>query len=228
MHHSPATFGERGIVGHQDEGRAALLLALEQQLDDLRPCRFVEIAGRLVGNQDGRVGGKRASERNALLLAAGKLGRIMRCAIAQPDGIELACRDIERVRDAGELQRHRDVLERRHGRNQVKGLKHDSDVTAAESRERVLAQNAEITAIDDDAARIRPLQPGHDHEQRRFARPGRADEADRFARRYMQVEVFEYMNARRSPAERKIDAGKRDRRHCRRRGVVHVAFPCAS
>src|SRR5438128_2371584 len=100
-------------------------------------------------------------------IAPGKLGRVMGGAIPQADGVELACRDIERVRDAGEFQRHRDVLDRRHGRNQVKGLEHDADVTAAVSRERVLAKRAEIAAVDEDASRIRPLQPGHDHEQRR-------------------------------------------------------------
>ena len=44
---------------------------------------LVEIAGRFVGDDDGGIGRERAGERDALLLAAGKLGRIMVHALCQ-------------------------------------------------------------------------------------------------------------------------------------------------
>ncbi len=52
------------------------------KLDDIASGRLVEIAGRLVGNDDGGIGRERAGERDALLLAAGKLGRIVMEAVA--------------------------------------------------------------------------------------------------------------------------------------------------
>ena len=61
-------------------------------------------------------------------------------------------------------------------------------------------------------AGIGPLQPGHHHQQRRFAGAGRADQADRLAAAYMQIDVLEDMDARRAPAEREIDPGQRDGR----------------
>ena len=45
--------------------------------------RLVEIAGRLVGDQDGGIGRERAGDRDALLLAAGELRRIVRQPVAR-------------------------------------------------------------------------------------------------------------------------------------------------
>ena len=55
----------------------------------LRAGRLVEIAGRLVGDQDGRLGHERAGDGDALLLAAGKLRRIVRQPLGEPDRAEL-------------------------------------------------------------------------------------------------------------------------------------------
>jgi hypothetical protein len=74
-------------------------------------------------------------------------------------------------------------------------LKHDADLPAAEARERILAEPAEIMTGHHDGPAIRLLKPGHDHEQRRLAGAGWPGEADRLARTYMQRDVFEDMNA---------------------------------
>ena len=57
----------------------------EQQIDDLLAGGLVEIAGRLVGEQDRRIGRERARQRDALLLAAGELRRIVMQPFAEPD-----------------------------------------------------------------------------------------------------------------------------------------------
>ena len=61
-------------------------------------------------------------------------------------------------------------------------------------------------------AGVGALQPGHHHQQRRFARAGRSDQANRLAAAYIEVDVFENMDAGRAVPERKIDAGKRNGR----------------
>ena len=50
-----------------------------------RPVALVEIAGRLVGDEDGGIGRQRAGERDALLLAAGQFGRIVMQPLGKPD-----------------------------------------------------------------------------------------------------------------------------------------------
>ena len=111
-----AAAGELEVVGDEDEGRAAVALQGEQEVDDRAARALVEVAGRLVGDQDRRVRRDRAGDRDALLLAARELGRVVVQPLAEADRPELASRPLEGVGGAGELQRQRDVLERRHGR----------------------------------------------------------------------------------------------------------------
>ncbi len=54
--------------------------------------RRVEIAGRLVGDQNGGVRRQRPRQRHTLLLAAGQLRRIMAKPILQPDGLKFGAR----------------------------------------------------------------------------------------------------------------------------------------
>ena len=140
MQHAIAARRQRRIVRDQNQRGAALAVAAKQKFDDLASSRFVEISGRFVSNDDSRVRRQGAGERDPLLLAAGKLGRIMPGALGQSDRGEFAFGDRLRVRDAGELERHGDVLERRHGRDQMEGLKDDPDIAAAKTREPVLIE----------------------------------------------------------------------------------------
>ena len=55
----------------------------EQQLDDRVAGRGVEVAGRFVGEEQRRIVGQRARNRDALLLAAGELRRVMVRAVGQ-------------------------------------------------------------------------------------------------------------------------------------------------
>ena len=146
-------------------------------------------------------------------------------AMCQPDGGQFLFGALQRVVGAGEFQRHRDVLQGRHGRDEVKGLKDDADMLAAEARERVLVELLQLLSGDDDGAGVWPLQSGHHHQQRGFARAGRAEEADRLATAYIEVDLSQDMDAGSAAAERQVDAGKRDGVASGRiaRNVVHIA-----
>ena len=132
---APANF-----VGDQHQRHAALGVLGEQEIDDLLAGRLIEIAGGLVRHQDGGIGRQRARERDALLLAAGQLRRIVMQAVAESDRAKFLRRAPRRIGIAGELQRHRDILQRRHGRDQMEGLEHDADLTAAKPRQRILVE----------------------------------------------------------------------------------------
>ena len=119
--------------------------------------------------------------------------------LRQPDGRQFLFGAAQRVAGAGEFERHRDVLQRRHGRDQMERLKHDADIPAAKARERVLVELPQVLAGDDDGAGIRPLQPGHHHEQRRFAGTGRAEQANRLAAADIEVDVCRRIWTRAAP-----------------------------
>ena len=64
----------------------------------------------------------------------------MRQPFAQPDAFEFAPRALEGIGDACELERHRDILDRGHGRNEMERLKDDPDIAATETCERVFVE----------------------------------------------------------------------------------------
>ena len=205
--------------------RAVLVMAAKQKLDDLSSGRFIEIAGRLVGDDDRGIGHERAGERNALLLAAGQLGRVMVEPAAQSDRRQLVLGARECVARAGEFERHRDVFQRCHGRDQVEGLEHDADIPAAKAREFILIELAQVLSGNDDRTAVGPLQSGHHHEQRRLAGTRRSKEGHGLAASYIQADVFEDMNAGGGAAERQIDPAQRDGVASERmpRRVIHVS-----
>jgi len=203
-------------------------VAGEQQFDDLATGRLVEITGRLIGNQNRRMRRERTCQRDALLLAARQLRRIVIDTLAQSDRGQFLRGALEGIAGAREFERHRDVLQRRHGGDQVERLEHDADMPSAKARERVLVERAQVLPRDVDRPGVGPLQSGRDHQQGRFARAGRANQANRLAGTYMKADVFENMDPRSVPAEREIDAGECNRRRTRRNGgVVHedLALP---
>ena len=57
-------------------------------------------------------------------------------------------RPFQRVGAAGEFERHRDVLDRGHRRDEMERLEHDADVRAAKARERVFGDRGQFLAGD--------------------------------------------------------------------------------
>jgi hypothetical protein len=92
----------------------------------------------------------------------------------------------------------------------VKGLKDDPYATATETGQCILVKASQIVSRGDNSAAVGSLQAGHYHEQRRFAGAGGADQANRIARSYMKVDIFENVDPPSSPAEREIDPGERN------------------
>ena len=123
--------------------RAALAMAAEQQLDDLarrslrRDCRS---ARRRPGSPDwapARGRSPRAAARRRRVRPDSDASRA-----AKPTAASSCAARAKASRCAGKFERHRDVFQRRHGRDQVEGLEDDADLAAAEARERVLVELA--------------------------------------------------------------------------------------
>ncbi len=128
-------------------------------------------------------------------------------AMAEPDGGQFLRCAPGGVGIAGEFQRHRDVLQRGHGRDQMERLEHDTDLTATEARQRVLVEGIERRAVHHHLSAVRTFQPRHHHQQGRFARTRRSNQADRLARCHTKADIFQDMYACGAGAEREIDVG---------------------
>ena len=63
-------------------------------------------------------------------------------AVAEPDGRQFDAGAGKGVGLAGQFERYRDIFQRGHRRQQVKGLQHDADPPAPRDGERVLASVA--------------------------------------------------------------------------------------
>ena len=64
-----------GVVSDHHRRLACFLDCQAKQFEDLTARLRVEVAGRLVREDDRRLGDERAGNRDALLLSAGELGR---------------------------------------------------------------------------------------------------------------------------------------------------------
>src|SRR5258708_3463814 len=78
-----STLRSRGIVRDHDDRLAEILVQLVEQVQHVVGALAIEIAGRLVGDDDLRVVDDRARDGDALLLTARELPRIVRLAIVE-------------------------------------------------------------------------------------------------------------------------------------------------
>ncbi len=76
------------VVGHEDQGRAALAVEPEDELDHRVRGVAVQVAGRLVAEEDLRAVDEGAGQGDPLLLAARELDRIMVGARGQAHPLE--------------------------------------------------------------------------------------------------------------------------------------------
>ena len=122
-------------------------------------------------------------------------------ALRQPDGRKLRLRARESVAATREFERDGDILQRRHGRHQVKGLEDDPDFLAAKFREFVLAHGGDRTALDFYRTCIRPFEPGERHQERGLPTTGRPNYGRRLSPAKVERYVFEDFDPRRAGTE---------------------------
>ena len=84
--------GDVGLVGDDDDGDALLAVERHQRLHDLVRGAGVEIAGRLVGEQQARSVDQGPRDGDALLLAAGELRRRVVFAFAEAEQLQRRAR----------------------------------------------------------------------------------------------------------------------------------------
>ena len=145
------------VVGDGDRGGAHLGDELADQVVDDPGHDRVEAGGRLVEEDDGRVGGDGAGEADALLHAAGELGRVEVGGLgAEPDPAELGDRQLARLglrpAAAGVAQAEGDVLPDRQAVEQRAALEEHAEVAQEGAP---VDLGASGRAVDQDPAGIR-------------------------------------------------------------------------
>jgi hypothetical protein len=139
-------------MGDEHDRRRRFPVERLEQLDDVGARVAVEIARRLVGEENPRLIGERPRDGDALLLAARELRRKVIETIAQPHPAQQLARAIARAAFSAELQRHLHVFERRECGDQLKALEHEADFLAAQLRALVFVHRREIGVVEDHRA----------------------------------------------------------------------------
>ena len=132
---------------HEHKRGARAAIQLHHDVDDPAARLGIEIAGRLVGEQDLRPIDERARERDALLFAAGKLCRVMGDALAESDASQQL--QTERAGGAIATQLHRNhyIFHGRERRDELEILKHKADMFVARARAFILIHVRQRLAV---------------------------------------------------------------------------------
>ena len=176
---APARGGAR-IVGHHQDGLARLAVQRLEKVEHRIARLAVEVAGRLVAQQEQRIGDDGARDADPLFLAAGQFGRAVPGAVGKTDECQRRAGAAQPLggRQVGQQQRQLDIALGGQHRQQVVGLEDEADVARAPAGEIGVAQPVDRQALDLDAARGRPVEAADQVEERALARSGRPHQRD--------------------------------------------------
>ena len=186
---APGPAGQLGIVGHEDECGAGRGIEVEEHVDDGAARFVVEVAGRLVGEEDFRAVDKGAGQGDALLLAAGELVRVVVGAVGQADTGEVVEGGGLRVADTTQLERHEDIFQGGERGEKLEALENETGGGITQRGQAVLVQVAEVMSVQNDAAGGRTVQAGAESEQGGFAAARRSDDGAGCARGEVKGDV---------------------------------------
>ena len=154
----------------------------------------VEVAGRLVGQQQRRIVGQRPGDRGALLLPARERGGQLVGLVGDADRSSSCWRAVAPLagRDLlGEVHRQHHVLGHGQRRQQLEELEHQPDVAAPPGSQPGLRQRPQIGAGGPDGPRGGPVDPGEQVQQRRLAAARAPDDRDELALGDVEAEVVD-------------------------------------
>ena len=129
---------------------------------------LVEIAGRLVGEQQQRLWRQRAADRDALLLPAGQLLRIAPREIAEPEPLHQFAVP-GRIVPPGEARLEFQIVLDRQARDQIELLEHEAQLIAPQRRAAGIVESGERHPAEPDVAAVGRIQPRDQMQQRALA-----------------------------------------------------------
>lgn len=133
-------------------------------------------------------------------------------AVGETDAGEFLNRAGIGIGRARKFKRCSDIFQRGHRGNEVKGLKDDAEIVAAQAGQLILGLRAKVMIEDAHGTAGGALQPAHEHQQRRFAGAGGADQPDGLAPVDIQRDPVEYPDETGIPPQRKRGIGEGQKR----------------
>ncbi len=187
--------GDIVLVGHQHDGHALLFVELGEQLHDLRAGLGIQIAGRLIGQDQWWMIDQGAADGHPLLLSAGKLIRLMLGKTFQSGLAQQLERTHAALRaaDTGVEQRRGDIVQCGHALEQIETLKYEADALVANLRKFVARQRCHILAIQPVGTAGGDVEASQYVHQRGFTRTGVTHDGDKFAALDGQVDVEQHL-----------------------------------
>jgi len=183
MDNAVSMLGRRRLVSYKHDGMPFIVQLLDYLHDDL-PRLGIEVAGRLVGENNAGPRNQSPGNRHALLFAAGKLARLMISPMRQTDRGHRFLRQTVpgRRRDVRIYQRQLNVI--KHGclRKQVESLKNEPELLIADLRYFLFGIVSHRLAFEEIVAGSVIIKETQDLQQGRLARAGRPHNRDEFAR----------------------------------------------
>ena len=179
-----AVLGDVRLVRDQQHRDAALLIQTLEDVHHLDAGARVQVAGRLVRQEDGGLVDQGAGNRHPLLLAARELVREVIHPVVEPDRVQhlASPRVTRRSVHAGAVEQGElDVVEGGGPRQQVEALEHEADLPVAHLGQLVAREPGDIPAVEQVVAAGRPVEAAEDVHERRLAGPGRSGDRDELA-----------------------------------------------
>src|SRR4030088_334004 len=148
--------------------------------DDALLCLGVDLAGWLVGNENGRLGSERHGKSSARGFATRKVGRIGVTARGDSDELE-NFGDARVVVLTREVHLEPHILPHREMIEQIPALEQDSDEARAQTCTRFLVTTGETLTFDVDEAAVRLVEPSDARHESRLPTAGRTHDRDDLA-----------------------------------------------
>src|SRR5438128_495999 len=175
--------GHHRAVGDNNDGRA-IAMEISQELDDRDAGGTVEIAGRLIREDDLGPADDRASDGGPLALATRKLRRSMHQPMTEADplqgnsGTAPAFPDV----DAPVEETGSDVVEHAHPIEEEELLEDKAETGGTKAGELTVAHAAGVDAVDAHGARGGPIERARDVQQGRLPGSGWSHDGEQLTR----------------------------------------------
>ena len=190
MHGAVGEVGEALVVGHHADRRSGLV-QVPEQLHHGVAVRGVEVARRLVRQEDARPTRQGSGHRDALLLATAQLAGQVAGPMAHPDLLQALRRPLPPFsrRHPAIDERQLDVLEDGEISDEVEALEDETDLAVPDPRPLRQLEARSRPGVEDVRPRGGRVEESQDGQERRLPAPRGPADGDELALADLEVDV---------------------------------------
>ncbi len=167
------TGGKVSVMRHDQESLVFGARQVAKQAVQAVTGLIVQIAGRLVGQDELGFHDESPGDRDPLTLATGELARpVLKTVIEAYEGQQISCPGFHPISVSGDQRRHHDILQCGKLRQKIVKLKNKAHVPIAELRPIVIVECQDVDVTDLQLTLCWSIQGAQDVEQRALAHPG--------------------------------------------------------